>query len=110
MKKLKVYIAGPYSGGDVMTNISSILHIADVLMRENFVPFVPHLSGFWHFHSYKEYDTWLEYDLEWLEACDVVYRCYGESPGADKEVAHAEKLGIPIVSSMHEIRAWRETR
>jgi hypothetical protein len=99
----KVYVAGPYSRGDVMVNIRAALFAADWLLALGYAPFVPHLTGFWHFYSPKPYKAWLALDLEWLRACDAVLRLPGESPGADGEVAEAERLGIPVYESVPEL-------
>ena len=42
------------------------------------------------------YERWLEYDMEWLTACDALVRLPGESKGADREVARAKELGIEV--------------
>ncbi len=110
MKKLKVYIAGPYSGGDTMDNIAYAVRVADTLLDNNYIPYIPHLTGFWHFHSYKEYDIWLAYDLEWIDACDVLLRLEGDSPGADKEVEYAVQNKIPVFYNVDKLDTWRDSQ
>ena len=96
INKQKIYVAGPYSKGDVMVNIQDAISEADVLLKYGFIPFVPHLTGFWHFMFPHPYDTWMDYDAEWLLSCDAVFRLNGESSGADREVDMANELGIPV--------------
>ena len=97
---MKVYIAAPYTKGDVAMNVNRVLVIADKLLEKGHAPYVPHLTHFWHIVSPKPWDTWLKLDLEFLSICDVVLRLDGESAGADSEEAQAIKLGIPVVHSI----------
>lgn len=96
-RRTRVYVAGPYSGGDVAQNVARAMDIADDLLRGGFAPFCPHLSHFLHLHHPHDYETWMALDMAWLAACDVLVRIPGESPGADREVAEAEAIGIPVV-------------
>ena len=102
---MRVYIAGPYSKGDVILNIREAIYAADWLLAGGHVPFVPHLTGFWHAIAPKPYESWLAYDMEWLKVCDAVLRLPGESSGADKEVAEARRLGVPVFESVPELFA-----
>jgi len=105
MRKLKVYIAGPYSKGDVVQNVRDAIFAANELAELGLIPFIPHLTHFWHFLCPHELDFWYAYDLEWLNVCDVVLRLPGESSGADEEVAFARQRGMTIYSSIAEIRS-----
>ena len=105
--KPKVYIAGPYSGGDVIRNIGLAIWAGDFLAGEGFVSFIPHLTGFWHMFKEHEYEFWMEQDTEWLRVCVVVYRMKGESLGADREVELAESLNIPVFDGLGEILDWK---
>jgi hypothetical protein len=99
----RVFISGPYTQGYVMENIRRALFYADWLLAAGYVPFVPHLTGFWDLCSPHGYEAWLAYDMAWLQVCNAVLRIEGISPGADKEVAEAERLGIPVFRSVPEI-------
>ena len=99
----RVYVAGPYSGGDTLANIARAVFHADWLLSLGYIPFVPHLTGFWHFYHPRKYEEWLAYDMAWLRMCDALLRIPGESPGADREVALAESLGIPVFYSVPEL-------
>jgi len=92
----KVYIAGPYSKGDVAQNVRRAIEVADILVTHGYTPYIPHLTHFWHMVCPRPYDFWLDYDNEWLKLCDAIYRIPGESSGADKEVKLATQLGIPV--------------
>jgi hypothetical protein len=106
-RRLRVYIAGPYTRPDPCANTHRAIAAADRLWDAGFIPFVPHLSHFWHTMSPRPYEDWLAYDLEWLRCCDVVLRLSGESSGADREVREAEALGIPVYHSVEGLAADR---
>lgn len=103
MKRKKVYIAGPYTKGDVALNVHAALEAAEKVVAVGGIPFVPHLTHFWHLIFPHPYRMWLAYDAEWLLACDVVLRLPGESAGADEEVALAQKLGVPVCCTFGEV-------
>lgn len=104
---MKVYIAGPYSKGDVAQNVRTAITTADALAARHFCPYVPHLTHFWHLLSPKPYDWWLEYDAIWLLQCEAVYRIPGESNGADQEVRLAQTAGIPVVTDLDALDKLR---
>lgn len=110
MRKLKVYIAGPISGKDQMDNIGYAIRVADTLLDNNYMPFIPHLASFWQFHSSLSYKTLTEYGIEWLRVCDAVFRLEGDSPGADKEVAFAMDYSIPVFHDMIPLNEWRDSK
>lgn len=72
-----VYLAGPYSKGDVMMNMRAAMNTARTLMDRGFVVFLPHLSGFQHLVDPRPYDDWLDYDYKVILCCDVLYRMPG---------------------------------
>lgn len=90
------YIAGPYTQGDPVANTRRAVEFADRLMCRGWAVFCPHLSMFHHFLRPKLYEEWMNHCLAWVRKCDVLFRLPGESPGADREVALAEKLGIHV--------------
>ena len=99
---MKVYIAGPYTKGDVGENVHTAIKVAEQVVNMGHTPFVPHLSHFWHLIRPRPYEFWLDYDLVWLRVCDVVLRYPGESLGADREVRVAEEAGIPVCHGIDE--------
>lgn len=92
----KVYVAGPYTKGDVAVNVRRAIEVGSELHDAGFMPFIPHLTHFWHFITPKPYEVWLSVDNEWLPLCDALLRLPGESSGSDKEVSLAQSLGIPV--------------
>lgn len=100
---MKIYIAGPYTGGDVVANVRSAITAGQLVMDRGHTPFVPHLNHFWHHQIPGAYEQWMRLDLAWLESCDALIRLSGDSPGADREVQRAEELGIPVFTSFAQI-------
>ena len=98
-----VYIASPYTKGDVAVNVRNSFLIADELLTHGFCPFPPLYSHFWHFLSPKPYETWLELDKMWVKACDCLLRMPGESSGADGEVEFAQANDIPVFYSVGDL-------
>jgi len=104
---IKVYIASPYTLGDVAVNVAKQMKVADALIDEGFAPFVPLYSHFQHMYNPKPYEVWTKLDLEWVLSCDVLLRLEGESKGADNEVKFAQENKIPVVYSIEELLDWR---
>jgi hypothetical protein len=107
---VKVYVAGPYTHGDVARNVRTAIDAANALAERKFCPYVPHLTHFWHLVSPKPYDWWLQYDAMWLLDCQAVLRLPGDSAGADQEVKLAEAAGIPVVTTIDALDEVRDAR
>jgi len=100
---IKVYIASPYTLGDVAVNVKFQIDVANELMNLGFVPFVPLYSHFQHMVHPRPYTDWVKFDNEWVGACDCLLRLGGESKGADDEVKLAQDLGLPVFYSISEL-------
>lgn len=92
----RIYVAGPYTQGDVGQNVANSIDICDELLTLGYYPFCPHLTHFWHIKRPHRYEKWMDYDKEWLKQCDAVLRMQGNSSGADKEVELANIIDIPV--------------
>lgn len=103
MKKL-VYIAGPLTTGVQDRNTNRAIHAGDMVAAMGGVPLIPHLSTLWAMVSNREwsYESWMEVDFEYIRRCDALYRFSGKSPGADREVEFAKRLGIPVFTWIEE--------
>lgn len=109
MKKW-VYIASPYTRGDVAMNVRDSFIAADELLQHGYIPFPPLFSHFWHFLSPKSYETWLRLDLEFLSRCDYLLRLPGESKGADTEVTWAKMNGKLVFTSIVDLLDYDRRR
>jgi hypothetical protein len=94
---MRVYVAGPYTQGDVAQNVRRAIVAANDLLDRGHTPFLPHLTHFWHLVCPRRYEDWLALDLTWMHQCEVVLRLPGPSDGADRECAAAQAAGIPVV-------------
>lgn len=94
---MRIYLAGPYSAEPEQCTHEAI-RIANELRNMGHSPFVPHLTHYWHLRHPRAYEDWLDYDLDWLEVCNVLIRIPGHSPGADREVEAARRLGLTVMT------------
>ena len=104
----KVYVAGPYTKGDVAINVNNAIAAANVLADLGYAPFVPHLGHHWDMMFPRPYEFWLELNYQYLACCDAVLRIPGESSGADSEVLFGQRLGIPVFHSIDELKVHFE--
>ena len=109
---MRIFVAGPLTHMDPEKRGDNVEHALDTghaLLLGGHQPFVPHLSQYWDDHLWcggdnLPYERWMEWTLSWLRVCDALY-FIGSSPGADRELALAEELGLPIYRSLDEVPA-----
>jgi hypothetical protein len=107
MKNLvAVYIASPYTKGDVAVNVKAQIDCADELITLGFAPYAPLYSHFQHMHHPRPYEDWIRLDFEWVFRCDCLLRLPGESSGANAEVDFAVENKIPVFYDVNEITAY----
>jgi len=99
---LTVYIASPYTRGDVGQNVLAQLDTANILMDHGVCPIVPLFAQYQHMRHPRDYEDWITINIEKLRRCDVLVRLPGKSSGADEEVKYAEENGIPVVYGLLE--------
>jgi hypothetical protein len=91
-----VYVAGPVSK-DPFGCVRKAAPVFEDLLHLGCTPFLPQLSILQEMIAPLPYETWLEYDFDIIrDQADAVIRLPGESPGADREVALAHKLFLPV--------------
>lgn len=91
-----IYISGPYSHGDHLENVNKAVDVADQIAKAGHTCFIPHLYRYWNERHEHDYDFWMRQDLAMLSRCDSLVRLPGDSPGADKEVDEARRLGLEV--------------
>lgn len=106
MTRKKIYIAGPYTKGDVAENVHYAIIAADHVYKLGSIPYLPHLTHFWHLVSPKPWEDWLIMDTEWIRHCDAIFRLPGESKGADRECQLAREMGIPVLYTYEELEIF----
>jgi Domain of unknown function (DUF4406) len=107
--KARIYVAGPYTKGDVAVNVRTAFEAANRLADLGYAPFIPHATHFWHLVFPRPYEFWLDLDNQFLPLCDALLRIPGESSGADKEVYLAETLGKPVFHAIEALDAYFQT-
>jgi len=100
---VRIYVAGPYSQGDLAANVRRAMDAGTALLAAGHAPLVPHLNHFWHAHEPHPERTWLDLDLAWLEVADAVLRLPGPSAGAGAECDAARHLGIPVYGALADV-------
>lgn len=106
----RIYVAGPYTKGDVAVNVRNAFEAANRLADLGFAPFVPHATHFWHMLFPRPYEFWLDLDNQFLPCCEGVLRLSGESSGADNEVQLAGTLGIPVFTEIDSLVEYFRSR
>lgn len=99
-KKIRVYIASPYTIGDTCLNVRRQMDCFHELLDKGFIPFAPLWTHFQHLVHPQSYESWMMWDFAWVETCDCLLRYGGESSGADREVEHAKLNNLPVFYSM----------
>jgi len=103
MKKM-IYVAGPLTvSGNHIANIRLAVLAGFHLKTLGYIPYIPHLTSFANMVEIRSDEYWMQWCYDMLQHCDVLLRLPGESPGSDKEVKWAAKLGIPVFYSVEEL-------
>jgi hypothetical protein len=103
-KRMRVYVAGPYSSDNVLGVLSNIRkgnRWAYQLLQQGFAPFSPWLD----YHFVLEDHTndltvkdFYEYSMEWLRVSDAIFvqGDWTKSNGTKAEIQEANDLDIPV--------------
>lgn len=108
--KTFVYLAGPYSSPDPLQNAHSGSRVFFAFRDAGLVPYLPHSDLVMHLVEPRDYEFWLSYCLDLIGRFDCLFRMPGHSPGADREVALAESLGIPVFREYREVIRFAQER
>jgi hypothetical protein len=92
-----VYVAGPITAPNPMHNTHRAVKVGHRLQDTGLLlPIVPHLTVLADMIEPRPYETYMAYDMALIRRVDALYRLRGDSSGADREVAHAEAIGVPV--------------
>lgn len=108
-----VYIASPYTKGDVAANVSVQIEAAHRIMDMGHTPIGPLLAHFLHLYRQRPYEDWIKMDLAILPLADLVLRLPAkngdwESCGADRECSEARARGITVVWGWNALKQHAE--
>jgi hypothetical protein len=117
VRRLKVYIAGPLTAPtafEKMKNTYFAVTAGLEVWKRGHDPYIPHLTTFVEPATKaglgpQTWEHWLQWDLPWLRVCDAVL-FLGPSPGADREVREARKLGLPVFTDVEDLPRVHEPR
>lgn len=112
-----IYIAGPYTAEtreEQDENVALAASAARALWAMGHAAICPHLNTY-NFESFppfnqanyqQNFETFLTGDLEMISRCDGVYMLprWETSRGACAEYAFAKWLGVPVFTSMLQLR------
>jgi hypothetical protein len=104
-----VYVAGPYTAPtaqQIQENVDRAIDAGNALLDAGLFPYVPHLSHYQHQRKQQHYEVWMALDLSVIRRMDALLRLPGASSGADREVALAKEIGIPVLWSVDECVTW----
>lgn len=99
---IKVFIASPYTYGDINDNMQAQKYTANALLDNGFNP-LPIALYYHNLGNERDYQLWIDLTLEWVPKCDCLLRLPGKSFGADGEVKKAVELGLPVFYSIDEV-------
>lgn len=101
-------MAGPITLGNIEDNVANAIEVGQVLLGAGYAPFIPHLSHYaepmatWT-QNPTRYEEWLDLDRSYIAVCDALLRLPGDSRGADREVAWAQELQIPVFTNIDKL-------
>lgn len=133
MNRLRIYIAGPISKGDLAHNVNQATDAFVALAKAGLAPMCPHWSVYckpavikpeyaipypkqvWckataDGNDRMSHEEWLGIDFAWVEVAHAVLRLPGESRGADAEVWFAANRLIPVFGDMKSLLEWAEAQ
>ena len=99
-----VYLATPYTLGDVGQNINNAIKLAEQVVEAGHTPYIPVWTHFWHIASPHPWEYWMKIDEVIMLRCDCVLRSDGESNGADIEIERAQQSGMPVYFSIKKLK------
>jgi hypothetical protein len=118
MNRIRVYIAGPYDGPDVITVLSNIrrgVDMASELMDFGFAPYCPFLDFQIAFTMRGPSLTKRDYQftsMAFVECCHAMILLPGweGSGGTKREIEEATRLNIPIFTDKFRLLDWHMNR
>jgi hypothetical protein len=85
MSKPWVYIASPYTKGDVAINVRTQMEAFDTLLTFGVVPIAPLYSHYQHIFLPRPYQDWIDLDIEVIQRCDACLRAALGAAGSRAE-------------------------
>ena len=105
----RIYVAGPISNTDpcvVLKNIGEGIQASRELIKHGYVPFCPFADFLYFFSEPRPSLEKIQIvSIEWMKKCHAILMLPGweKSRGSLREKLIAEKKGIPIFYSIHDL-------
>jgi hypothetical protein len=108
----RVYVAGKLNGQacDYIKNLNKMIKSSDRVRKAGFSVFIPGIDflcgltmGDW------DYEHYFQNSQPWLAVSDAVFvqgRNWRTSKGTKREIASAEKLGIPVFHNLKKMKTY----
>lgn len=99
-ERKRIYISGKISGTSKMEYHCKFMNAQHGLSAEGYTVINPIYLDFYDL----EYEKYMTIDFILLETCDAIYmlRDWKDSPGAKREKAYAEWLGLEVIYQEEE--------
>lgn len=103
----RIYVAGPYSGPDVITilgNIKRGIELSLRIMKLGYAVYCPWLDWQFGIQADLTKEQYQANSMAWVEVSDAVVLVEGweKSGGTLREIARAEELGIPVFKTFED--------
>jgi len=106
-KRLKIYIAGPYTASskrEILMNVNNAIDVGIRVWEKGHYPYIPHLT---HFVKARPefkllWKDFIEWNRPWIDCCDALLYLR-KSKGADIEKEYAQSKEKMIFKSLKEI-------
>lgn len=116
-KRLRIYVAGPYTASDQNgheVNTQKAIDAGIAVFRKGHIPYIPHLTHYVELRAKQTgiklaWDDYIEWDTPWLDLCDALLYL-GKSRGADLELERARRLKKRVFFSVAEIPQAKRRR
>jgi hypothetical protein len=116
--KKRVYIIHPYTRGDQLANMSSVICCFNRMLSDGIVHPVCPLMGALGAHLLhpRTHGEWIAYDLDELHSCDAALIFDNTMPGFEEfaadsrgctiEISECSEYGIPVFDDYEELIKW----
>lgn len=105
LSPLRIYVAGPYSAptiSGIHENVLAANRIGKLLALKGHYVFVPHTMTY-GWEEALSYEQVLDIDLSILRKWATAVYYLGSSPGADRELEEAHRLGLTVFRDLAEV-------
>ena len=109
----KIYIAGKLNAMavDYLYNVHKMMVTAQEVKSAGYSVYVPAIDLLMGImHGYTKYEEYFDNSQPWIECADAIFLVPGweSSEGTKREIALAEKNGVPIFSDIEKMNEYFE--